>query len=158
MKRWLVKSDPDEYSAEDLARAGRTVWDGVSNPLALRHLSSMSPGDEVLVYHTGDQKAVVALARVASSPRPDPRDKSGKVQVVDLEFVAPLARPVPLKDIRKEPNLADFDLVRISRLSVMPVSAAHWARLLKLAGGVMLQVPGAVPPRRPRVPATDPAG
>jgi predicted RNA-binding protein with PUA-like domain len=140
VKRWLVKSDPEEYSAEDLARDGRTVWDGVSNPLALRHLRSMSPGDEVLVYHTGDQKAVVALARVASPPRPDPRDKSSKAWVVDLEFVAPLARPVRLADIRREASLADFDLVRISRLSVMPVSAVHWNRLMKLAGGAQ---PGA---------------
>ncbi len=141
MKRWLVKSDPEEYSAEHLARDGRTVWDGVSNPLALRHLRSMSPGDEVLIYHTGDQKAAVALARVVSPPRPDPRDKSGKAWVVDLEFVAPLARPVRLADIRKEAALADFDLVRISRLSVMPVSAVHWTRLMKLAGGAKPEAP-----------------
>lgn len=135
VNRWLVKSDPDEYSARDLARDGRTVWDGVTNPLALRHLRSMAAGDEVLIYHTGGEKAVVARARVASAPRPDPRDRTGKAYVVDLEFVAPLPRPISLVEIRKQAALADFDLVRISRLSVMPVSAAHWTKLMELAGG-----------------------
>lgn len=135
MNRWLVKSDPDEYSAHDLAREKRTAWTGVSNPVALKHLRAMADGDEVLVYHTGAQRAVVALANVAGKPRNDPADKSGKSVLVELEFREWLAKPVELAQIKEDPAFASFDLVRISRLSVMPVSAAHWKRILAMTKG-----------------------
>lgn len=134
MHYWLIKSDPGEYSANDLARDKKTEWTGVSNPTALKHLRAMTTGDAVLVYHTGDERAIVATATIGSRPRPDPRDKSGKATVVDVEFGRWLAKPVPLSDIKADPAFAQFDLVRISRLSVMPVSPAHWRRILKLAG------------------------
>lgn len=135
MSHWLVKSDPDEYSASDLARDGTTVWEGVRNPTALGHLRNMRPGDDVLLYHTGKQKAIVARASVAAAPRADPADPGGKSVVVQLRFGSWLRSAIPLAAIKSAPEFADFDLVRISRLSVMPVSAAHWSRLLKLAGG-----------------------
>ncbi|MCG3125766.1 MAG: hypothetical protein CHACPFDD_00593 [Phycisphaerae bacterium] len=133
MARWLVKSDPDEYSAADLERDGVTSWEGVRNPTAQGHLRGMRAGDEVLVYHTGKQKAIVARATVAAAGRPDPSDPNGKAVAVQLRFEAWLARPVSLADIKAAREFADFDLVRIGRLSVMPVSAAHWSRLMKMA-------------------------
>lgn len=136
MHRWLVKSDPDEYSAHNLAEEGRTAWTGVANPLALQHLRAMTDGDEVLVYHTGEQRAIVALAAVAGKPRPDPKDKSGKSVVVDLEFRGWLKTPVTLSDIKDDAAFAAFDLVRFSRLSVMPVGAAHWKKIQTMSGGL----------------------
>lgn len=134
MKRWLVKSDPQEYSADHLAEDGQTVWDGVSNPLAQKHLREMSKGDPVLIYHTGDERAVVALAHVAVGPRPDREDASGKIAVVTIAFDKRLASPVTLAAIKAESAFADFDLVRLGRLSILPVSAGHWNRLMKMAG------------------------
>jgi predicted RNA-binding protein with PUA-like domain len=130
---WLIKSDPDEYSAQDLERDGRTTWDGVSNAVALKNLRGMKPGEPVLLYHTGQERAVVALARVASAPRADPRDKSGKLVVIDLSWDRWLPAEVPLARIKADKAFAAFALVRIGRLSVMPVEADHWSRILKLA-------------------------
>lgn len=133
--RWLVKTEPATYSFDDLRREGRTSWDGVRNALAQIHLRAMRRGDAVLVYHTGREKAVVGLARVARAPYPDPGAGDPAVVAVDLEAVRPLARPVPLARLKAEPTLAGLDLLRISRLSVMPVAAAHWRPILALAGG-----------------------
>jgi predicted RNA-binding protein with PUA-like domain len=133
MNRWLVKGDPEDYSAADLERERRTVWSGVKNPAAIAHLRAMTVGDEVLVYHTGGEKSVVALARVAVGPRADAGDRTGKLVVVDLEFVRWLKKPVALAAIKAEPAFADFLLVRIGRLSVMPVTPAQWKRLMELA-------------------------
>lgn len=132
MKRWLVKSDPEEYAAGDLERDGRATWDGVSNALAQQHLRAMSVGDGVLVYHTGKEKAVVAEARVAGPPVPDPTNQGGKLVVVELAFMRWLPRAVPLAEIKADPAFDDFALVRIGRLSVMPVTVAQWNRILKL--------------------------
>jgi predicted RNA-binding protein with PUA-like domain len=135
MNRWLVKSDPDEYAAADLERDKTTRWTGVSNATAQQHLRSMAAGDEIFLYHTGAQRAVVATGRVAAGPRLDPADKAGKLVLVELTFDRWLKTPVTLEAIKAQPAFASFDLVRISRLSVMPVSADHWRRILKLAGG-----------------------
>lgn len=125
--RWLVKSEPGTYSFADLVRDGATAWTGVKNATAQIHLKRMSVGDEVLVYHTGAQKAVVGRARVARAAYPDPT-LGGTLACVDLAPVSALARPVTLAEIKAEPSLAGFDLVRQSRLSVMPVpdAAARW--------------------------------
>lgn len=133
MSHWLVKTEPSVYSFEDLQREKRARWDGVSNPVALKHLRAMAPGDEVLVYHTGDVKAAVGLARVASAPYADP--KNPKLAIVDLEVVRPLAQPVTLAAVKADPTFAEFALVRIGRLSVMPVPAPLWKRMLRMAGG-----------------------
>lgn len=132
--RWLVKTEPGTYSFEDLRREGRTTWDGVRNALAQRHLRAMRRGDPVLVYHTAGERAVVGLARVARGPYPDPGAGGTGAVAVDLAAGRPLAAPVPLARIKAEPALADLALLRISRLSVMPVSDRQWQRLLDLAG------------------------
>jgi predicted RNA-binding protein with PUA-like domain len=133
--RWLFKTEPGSYSYARLEREGRTVWDGVKNPLALRNLAGVAEGDEVLVYHTGGEKAAVGVARVVRGPRPDPRRKDRRLLVVDLEPVRRLPRPVTLAEMRAARTLAGFDLLRLPRLSVMPVSAAQWGEIMRLAEG-----------------------
>lgn len=132
-QKWLVKSDPEDYSFADLQREGQTRWDGVSNNLALKHLRAMRRGDAVLVYHTGDERVVIGLAEVACDPYPDPQAGEARLVVFDLRGGKLLPRPVSLDAIKQQPALKDFDLVRLPRLSVMPVSEAVWKTLLKLA-------------------------
>lgn len=132
MAGWLVKTEPDTYSFDDLWRAGRDTWDGVRNPQARAFLRQMRPGDRVLVYHTGTQRAVVGLAEVASPPYPDPGDPGGVV--VDLRALARLPRPVPLAALRTHPDCAGWLLLRQPRLSVLPVDPAQWQAVLALAG------------------------
>lgn len=132
MQRWLVKTEPADYAYDHLERAGRDVWDGVRNPQAQAYLRRMRPGDLVLVYHTGGERAVVGVAEVASAPYPDPRDP--RLAVVDLVPVRRLPRPVPLADLRRHPACAGWALLRQPRLSVMPVSEAQWAAVEELAG------------------------
>ena len=131
--KWLLKSDPETYSYADLERDQRTLWDGVSNNLALKHIRSMRKGDQALVYHTGDEKAVVGLAKILSDPYPDPKHKDGRLAVMDIAAEKRLARPVSLDEIKKNAAFKDFALVRLPRLSVMPVSEAQWEALLALA-------------------------
>jgi predicted RNA-binding protein with PUA-like domain len=129
---WLVKTEPGAYSFDDLLRDCRTTWDGVSNALALKHLRAVRKGDPVLVYHTGDEKALVGLARAVTDAYPDPRD--GRLTVFDLEAEGRLPRPVTLAEVKADAAFAAFPLVRMPRLSVMPVGEAEWSRLLGLAG------------------------
>ncbi len=130
---WLLKSDPDTYSFSDLLRDGKTVWDGVSNNLALKHLRSMRGGDLALIYHTGEERAVVGEARILSDPYPDPKQKNPRLVVVDLAAQGELAWPVGLDEIRKQAALKNFDLVRLPRLSVMPVSESQWSAIMSRA-------------------------
>lgn len=130
---WLVKEEPDSYSFEQLTKDGGTTWSGVKNPLAQRHLRSMQKGDRILYYHTGSQRAVVGIARAADAPKPDPADKSGRRVAVDIEPVAPLPRPVTLAAIREAKEFAQHPLVRIGRLSVMPISDGEWKAIERMA-------------------------
>jgi predicted RNA-binding protein with PUA-like domain len=123
---WLLKTEPGDYSWDELARAGRVPWDGVRNPAALRNLGAMKPGDRVLVYHTGDEKAVVGIAEVVRAAYPDPKYPGGKLVVVDLEARARLARPVTLAEMKALPEFRESPLVRQGRLSVVPITAAQW--------------------------------
>jgi predicted RNA-binding protein with PUA-like domain len=123
---WLLKTEPGDYNYDALEKAGRARWDGVRNPAAIRNLGAMKPGERVLVYHTGDEKAVVGTAEVVRSAYPDPKYPEGKLLVVDIEARGRLARPVTLAEIKA---LAEFDespLVRQGRLSVVPLTAAQW--------------------------------
>ena len=131
---WILKTEPSTYSHADLVRDGTTVWDGVKNPVALRHLAAMQRGDQVMVYHTGSEKAAVGLATVTGEARPDPRKKDPKLLVVTLKADRALARPVTLAEIKADAAFAGSPLVRVPRLSVIPVTAAQWRRLLSLAG------------------------
>lgn len=134
MAYWLLKSEPQEYSYTDLEQAGRSVWDGVKNPLALRYLRTMKLRDEVLIYHTSKQPQVVGIAEIISLPYPDPLLNDPMRVVVDIRPVRSLPRPVTLRQIKQDSNFSKFDLIRLPRLSVVPVSAEHWQQILQLAG------------------------
>jgi predicted RNA-binding protein with PUA-like domain len=129
---WLLKTEPSSYSFADLQAERRATWDGVSNPVALKHLRAMRKGDEAFVYHTGDEKAIVGIAKLVSDPYSDPKLADLKRVVVDLEAVRALPKPIPLAAVKADQRFADLPLVRISRLSVMPIPAAQWSALLSL--------------------------
>ena len=130
---WLVKEEPESYSFDRLVKDGGTTWSGVRNPLAQKHLRSMRPGDRVFYYHTGSERAIVGTARVASEPKPDPGDPAGRRVAVELVPVAALPQPVPLAALKAEAAFASHPLVRIGRLSVMPVSDREWKVIERLA-------------------------
>jgi predicted RNA-binding protein with PUA-like domain len=130
---WLVKEEPTHYSFDALVGDKTTTWSGVRNALAQKHLRGMSRGDRVFYYHTGNEKAIVGTARVASAPTPDPADATGRNYSVSIAAGARLPRPVTLAEIKADPFFADFLLVRMARLSVMPVTDAQWARIEKMA-------------------------
>ena len=132
-KRWLFKTEPDDYSYPDLAREGRTVWDGLGNALALQNLRKCRPGDLAFIYHTGKERAIVGVARIVSDPYPDPWRNEPKRTVVDVEAVGPLPRPVTLKEIKDDGRFAIWQLVTHGRLGAMPVTAAHWKAVEALA-------------------------
>ncbi|HVS37355.1 MAG TPA: EVE domain-containing protein [Gemmataceae bacterium] len=133
MALWLFKQEPTCYSFADLQRDGRTVWDGVGNDLARKHLRQVKKGDRVLFYHTGKEKAVVGVMRAAADARPAPTaDDPGAVEV-EMTPAAALARPVSLAEIKADSLLAEWDLVRLPRLSVMPATREQWRRIEELA-------------------------
>jgi predicted RNA-binding protein with PUA-like domain len=127
MARWLFKEEPEHYSFADLERDGGTTWEGVSNPLALKHLRAVRPGDEVFFYHTGKEKAVVGVMRVVAV------EEAGGLPVVTVQAVRRLANPVPLAAIKADGAFAGWELVRMARLSVMPVPDKLWERVEALA-------------------------
>lgn len=133
MAYWLLKTEPSTYSFTDLERDHSAVWDGISNPLALRHLRSMAAGDLALVYHTGNEKQIVGIARVSSGPYPDPKQKDHRLVVVDLKPERRLPKPVTLAAVKEKREFADFLLVRMPRLSVMPVTPAQWKALTAMS-------------------------
>jgi len=133
MALWLFKEEPDHYSFADLRRDGKTLWDGVSNALARQHLRNVQKGDRVLCYHTGKEKAVVGVMKVTTGPRPDPAEDDPKAVVVEVTPVKELRRPVTLAEIKADPAFVGWELVRISRLSVMPVTEAQWRRIQELS-------------------------
>ncbi len=134
MKRWLFKTEPSSYSYAQLAHDRRTRWDGVANALARKHLRAIERGDQVLIYHTGDEKAVVGVAEAVSDPYPDPKANGDDAAVVvDIAAKRALPRPVTLAELKQRPALEAFPLVRLPRLSVMPVSAAEWKEIERLA-------------------------
>jgi predicted RNA-binding protein with PUA-like domain len=132
---WLFKEEPTHYGFDALVKDKNAVWSGVKNPLAQKHLRGVRKGDRIFYYHTGDEKAVVGIAKALGDAYPDPEDKTGKQAVVDVAPVKKLPRPVALAEIKADPSFKDFPLVRISRLSVMPVSDAEWARIENMGAG-----------------------
>ncbi len=125
-RRWLFKTEPNEYSYETLEQEKKTVWDGVNNNLALKNLREVRMGDEILIYHSGDQKAIVGIAEAIKDAAPDPNDSDEKVVIVPIKSKRRLPRPLTLTEIKAIEELSDFDLVRLPRLSVMPVSREQW--------------------------------
>ena len=130
---WLFKEEPTHYNFDELVKDEKTVWSGVKNPLAQKHLRSVKRGDRIFYYHTGDEKAVVGIAKAAGDAYADPNDKTGKASVVDVEPVKKLPQPVTLAAIKADAAFKTFPLVRISRLSVMPVTDDEWQRIEKMA-------------------------
>ncbi len=141
MAFWLFKQEPTCYSLDDLERDGETIWDGISNALALKHLRTVQPGDRVLFYHTGKDKAVVGIMEVAGEPRPDPNSDNDKLVVAPVKMVRRFEKPVTLETIKSDPVFANWDLLRMSRLSVVPVTAEIWKRIEELASGNVTAVP-----------------
>ena len=133
MAQWLVKEEPENYSYDQLVADRKTMWAGVKNPLAQKHLRAIRKGDAIFYYHTGKEKAIVGVAKAASDAYPDPKDATNKAFVVDVAPVKKLARPVTLAEIKADRAFTTFPLVRMSRLSVMPVSDDEWARIERMS-------------------------
>ena len=133
MAKWLFKEEPEHYSFADLERDGSTLWDGVSNNLARLHLRKVKKGDRIFFYHTGKEKAIVGEMRAVANAWPDPAGADPKAVVVEVKATGRLPMPVPLARIKNDRLLAQWDLVRLSRLSVMPVSEQQWQRVEELA-------------------------
>ena len=131
---WLFKTEPSTYSWGDLESSGGTTWDGVANNQALGYLRQVKKGDRVLVYHTGDEKAVIGVARVTRDAYPDPKAGEARLLVVDVAPEKTLPQPVTLKSLKARPEIGNFPLVRLARLSVMPVSEAEWRLIMEMAG------------------------
>jgi predicted RNA-binding protein with PUA-like domain len=130
---WLFKTEPGAYSFQQLEKDKRTVWDGVKNNLALKHMSQIKKGDLVFIYHTGDEKAAVGIARALTEAYPDPAKKDPKLLVIDIESVRALPRPVTLGEMKANNKLGRFDLLRLPRLSIMPVSEEQWKIIEEMA-------------------------
>ena len=128
-----MKEEPDHYGYDQLERDRKTVWAGVRNPLAQKHLRGIRKGDSIFYYHTGKEKSVVAIAKAVTDAYPDPADASGKLYVVDIAPSKKLPKPVTLAAIKGDKAFASFALVRMSRLSVMPVTSAEWDRIEKMS-------------------------
>ena len=126
---WLVKEEPTHYSFDDLVRDRSSSWTGVRNPLAQKHLQSIRKGDRIFFYQTGDVKAVVGIAKAASDPYPDPADDTGKLYAIDISPVRKLKSAVTLAAVKADKSFASFPLVRLPRLSVMPVNDDEWERI-----------------------------
>jgi predicted RNA-binding protein with PUA-like domain len=133
MAYWLLKTEPTDYSWDDLVRDGKTVWDGVANNTALIHLRAMKPADLAVIYHTGDERTAIGIAEITSGPYPDPKADDPKLVVVDLKTKQKLPKPVTLAEIKSDPAFGGWDLLRIGRLSVVPTPPKMWKHLLKLA-------------------------
>ena len=130
---WLVKQEPSSYSWSDFVADSKTSWTGVRNFSARNNLRKMQTGDEVLFYHSGDEKAVIGIAKVTRTAYPDPTAKEGDWSTVDLAAVKPLAWPVTLREIKANSRLKGIPLVRQSRLSVMPLAEPEFREILKMA-------------------------
>ena len=133
MSKWLLKTEPECYSWDDLVRDKKAVWDGVSNALALKHIRTMKKGDLALIYHTGDQRTAIGVAEIVSNPYPDPKDEDERLAVVELKPKRKLSRGVSISDIKADPTFAGWDFIRNGRLGVVPVPEKMWKRIEELA-------------------------
>ena len=134
MAYWLLKSEPETYGWPRMVKDKRTKWDGVRNAQAANNMKAMKAGDQAFFYHSGEERAVVGIVEIAKTYYPDPSDESGRFGMVDVAAVKPLKKAVTLAEIKADPKLADLALVRQSRLSVMPIPADAWKRILSLSG------------------------
>ncbi len=130
---WLLKTEPNEYSYTDLEKENIAVWDGVKNALALKNMRTMLPGEEVFIYHTGKERRIVGVAQVANTAYPDPKLTDVKRLVIDIQAVRKLPEPITLAQIKQDENMKGFELIRLPRLSIVPVLPQYWQRLLEMA-------------------------
>ena len=135
MAYWLLKTEPDCYSWDNLVKDKKTIWDGVANNTALKHIRTMKKGDQALIYHTGDERAAVGIAEITSGPYANPKEQDEKLVVVDIKIGKKLAMPITLSDFKADKAFAGWDLLRISRLSVVPVPDKMWEHIMDLASG-----------------------
>jgi predicted RNA-binding protein with PUA-like domain len=133
MAYWLLKTEPSTFSYDDLARDKTAIWDGVKNPVALKNIRAMAKGDLAFIYHSGSEKAIVGVAQITSNPYADPKHADEKLVVFDLKAKQKLNNPVSLAAVKAKNEFAQFDLVRLPRLSVMPVTTAQWNTLLAMS-------------------------
>ncbi|MBM2819052.1 MAG: hypothetical protein HW410_734 [Nitrosarchaeum sp.] len=133
---WLAKQEPSGprgYNFQTLKKNKKTVWDGVHNNLALKHMRNMKPGDLVLFYHTGDERQVVGIMEITSKPYPNPKEDNERFIVVDVMYKKSLNRPITLDELKKQKNFTNWELIRISRLSVMPVPKDIWDAIIEIS-------------------------
>jgi predicted RNA-binding protein with PUA-like domain len=133
MRYWLLKTEPESFSWDDLEKKGTATWDGVRNPRARNNIRVMKPGDLAFIYHTGDEKAVIGIARVETEAYPEPGDTAWSV--VDLAPEKKLKRPVTLAEVKADSDLKDMTLARVPRLSVQSVEKAEWDKIIKMSNG-----------------------
>ncbi|HEY6330213.1 MAG TPA: EVE domain-containing protein [Blastocatellia bacterium] len=131
---WLLKTEPGSYSYADLERDGKTVWDGVTNNLALQNIRKLKKGDKLLIYHTGDEKSIAGLAEASSDPYPDPNGGNPKLMVFEIKPKKAAPRQVTLSEIKQDPELSESKLARLPRLSVIPLDRKEWSKLTEMAG------------------------
>jgi predicted RNA-binding protein with PUA-like domain len=131
MNYWLVKQEPTTYNYDMLEKEKKTVWDGVHNNLALKHIRAMKKGDRAFFYHSGDEKQVMGIIEITSNPYPNPKEDDKRFVVMDVKPVSRLKRPVTLEEIKKDSKFKNWELIRISRLSVMPAPKQLWDEIMK---------------------------
>jgi len=134
MAFWLLKTEPSTYSWDDLVREKKATWDGVTNAAALKNIRSMKKGDLALIYHTGDQRSAVGVAEIVKAPYPDPKADDAKLVVIDIRPKKKLARAISLDEIKADKAFVGWDLLRIGRLSIVPVPEPMWKRIEQLTG------------------------
>lgn len=130
---WLCKQEPSTYNIEKLQKDKTTIWDGIHNNLALKHINQMKKGDLAFFYHSGDEKQIVGIMEITSDAYPNPKEKSKRYVAVDVKYKKRLQRPVTLDEIKGNKLFAEWELVRISRLSVMPVSSKIWSEIIRIS-------------------------
>ncbi|CAN5521282.1 EVE domain-containing protein [soil metagenome] len=135
MAYWLLKTEPSVYSYDDLVKDKKTIWDGVANNTALMHMRNVRKGDEVFIYHTGDERQIAGVAKVVSDPYPDPKEDNPKLVVFDLKPVKKLKTPVTLASLKSIKKYEKYDLVRLGRVSAMPVPEEYWNDFIRMSEG-----------------------
>ena len=133
MNYWLLKEEPKNYSFDILEREKNTTWDGIKNNLALKYIKQIKKRDELLIYHSGMEKLIICIAKATSKPYPDPNQNNEKLLVFNIKVKKRLKRTISLKEIKSNSIFKDFELVRLPRLSVMPVSQKYWNYIIKLS-------------------------
>ena len=133
MNYWLLKEEPKNYSFDILEKEKNTTWNGIKNNLALKHIKQIKKGDELFIYHSGVEKLIIGIAKAISKPYPDPNQNNEKLLVFDIKIKKRLKRAISLKEIKSNSIFKDFELVRLPRLSVMPVSQKYWNYIIKLS-------------------------